>query len=484
MELAKKTIFELHELLKKKEISSLDVTQDVLENINKTDKKLNAFITVLEKDALEKARYIDSEIISKGEFGYLAGIPFSAKDNFCTKGVRTTCASKILENYIPPYSATTIERLTESVLVGKNNMDQFAMGGSGETSYFGPTKNPFDLARVPGGTSSGGAAAVASGEAIFALGTDTGGSTRQPAGFCNVVGFKPTYGRTSRFGVVAMASSLDVISFFTRDVRDAAIVLEKISGKDFRDPTTPEKEVEKFSDGLEGDLKGFKIGVPKEYFEIDGIEKSVGDSVRQAIEKFVSLGAEVVEVSLPHTEYAVACYYIIMPSEVSSNMARFDGIKYGFSDQKGRDLLAVYLNSRDKGFGDEVKRRIMLGTFSLSHGYTDKYYLQAQKIRTLVREDFNKAFAGADVIITPTSPTLPFKIGEKIDDPLAMYLADIYTIPASLAGLPAVSLPCGAKDNLPIGLQIIGPQFKESSVLRAAYNFEKVRPKLDLQPVL
>ena len=484
MEIYKFTISQLHEKLKKDEISCLEITKSYLSRIKKTDEKLNSYITLIENDALEKATYLDKKKIDKGNFDYLCGIPYSAKDNFCTKGIRTTCASKILENYIPPYNSTTINRLEDSVLLGKVNMDQFAMGSSGETSYFKLTKNPYDLKRVPGGTSSGSIVSVAANQAVFSIGTDTGGSVRQPASFCNVVGVRPTYGRTSRYGVIAMASSLDVISCVARNVQDAAIVLNKISGHDKNDLTTPNVEVPDYTKCLENSLKNVKIGFPKEYFSLPGLDKKVRQSIEKAMSKLNELGAEIFEVSLPHTEYAVAVYYVIMPSEVSSNMARFDGIKYGLSDQEQEDLLSVYLNSRKKGLGDEVKRRIMLGTFSLSHGYYDKYYAKAQKVRTLVKQDFENAFKQVDAIISPVSPTVAFKLGEKIDDPLAMYSADVFTIPLSLAGLPAVSVPCSSVGNLPVGMQVIGKQFTEGEILKIAHAYETARGKIDLSLVV
>jgi len=479
MNLNEKTIHELHDLLKSKEISALDITKDVIKRMGETE-GLNTFITETKKAALKKAAYIDNEIISKGDFPKLTGIPFSIKDNFCTKGIKTTAGSKMLENYLPPFDATSITKLDEAILVGKTNLDEFAMGSSGENSAFGPTKNPYDLTRVTGGTSSGSAAALASGSSIFTVGTDTGGSVRQPAGFCGVVGLKPTYGRISRYGVIAMASSLDTISLFTKDVEDAAIVLKELAGNDVNDQTTPDVKVDDYEKFLKKDLKGIKLGVPKEYFTGEGVDKEVVRNIEKSISVLNGLGAEIVKVSLPHTDYAIAAYYLIMSSEVSSNMSRYDGIKYGFSDQSGKDLLSVYLDSRKKALGKEVKRRIMLGTFSLSHGYYDKYYAQAQKVRTLVKQDFEKVFDQVDALITPTSPTTAFKLGEKVNDPLAMYMADVFTVPASLAGVPAICVPSGQKNNLPIGMQIIGPQFSEGKIIQIAYAFEQKRGKIDL----
>jgi len=477
MELYQQTICELREKLDHKEITAKELAISVLKRIQETDPKLNAYISIFEDRALLEAENFDK---GKTKKSFLAGIPFAAKDNFCLKDTLATGGSKILENYVCPYTSTVLASLGDSVLVGKSNLDEFAMGSSGENSAYGPTKNPYDLSRVPGGSSAGSAAAVAAGSAIFALGTDTGGSVRQPAGLCGVVGFKPTYGRISRYGVMAMASSLDTISFFTKDVTDAAHVLKELAGYDPHDQTTPQVEVEDYPALILKPNKKLRIGIPQEYFEAQGVQSAVKQALEKTISKYNELGAEIVKISLPHTEAALAAYYLIMSSEVSSNMSRYDGIKYGLSDQTGQDLLSVYLKSRSSNLGAEVKRRIMLGAFSLSHGYYDAYYKKAQKIRTLVCEDFTKAYDLVDVILTPVSPTTAFPLGEKLADPLEMYLADIFTIPASLAGLPAISFPVAAAKNLPIGVQLIGKQFAEATVLQAALLYEKSRSPLDL----
>jgi aspartyl-tRNA(Asn)/glutamyl-tRNA(Gln) amidotransferase subunit A len=478
MQLNQLTIKEAHEGLVKKEFSSVDLAEACLEQVKKVEKKIKAFITLTEDLALDEARKIDKKISQGEEIGIIEGIPVAIKDNMAINGVRTTAGSKILENYIAPYDATVINKLREEgmVLLGRTNMDEFAMGSSTEASYFGPTKNPWNTERVPGGSSGGSAAAVAIDECIYALGSDTGGSIRQPASFCSVVGLKPTYGRVSRFGLLAMASSLDQTSPCTKNVEDAALVLEKISGIDKMDSTTVErKEEEKnwATKDLKKKIKGMKIGVPKEYF-IPGMDAEIEKSVREAIKEFERLGAKIEEVSLPHAKYGLAVYYIIMPSEVSANLARYDGIRYGYSNPKGDNLLEVYLKSRQEGFGEEVRRRIMLGTYSLSAGYYDAYYLKAQKVRTLVKKDFDEVFKKVDCLLTPTSPVPPFKIGEKFGDPLTMYLADIFTVSINVAGVPAISLPCGfTSDNLPIGLQIIGKHFDEETILRVAWNYEQ-----------
>lgn len=477
------TIKSTHDSLIKKEFSSVELAKLYLTNIKKIDKKINSFITVTEKQALIQAKEVDKKISRGEEIGDLAGIPYAAKDLFCTKDIKTTAASKILENYIPPHESTTTKRLLDqdAVLIGKTNLDEFAMGSSTENSAFGPTHNPWDLERVPGGSSGGSAAAVAADECVYALGTDTGGSIRQPASFCGVVGIKPTYGRTSRYGVIAMASSLDTIGHLTKTVEDAAIILKYIAGQDSKDATTSSSPVPDYPKELVNPqgIKGLKIGIPKEYFG-DGLDPQVRKSVETAIAKFKELGAEVINISLPLTKYAIACYYIIQPAEVSSNLARYDGIKYGHSQVKNKEskiksLLDVYTKSRSYGFGDEEKRRIMLGTYTLSAGYYDAYYLKAQKIRTLIKQDFEQALEKVDIILTPTSPSAAFKIGEKSNDPLQMYLADIYTVSLNLYGGPGISIPCGFSENLPVGLQIIGKHFDETTILRAAYHYEQAR---------
>jgi aspartyl-tRNA(Asn)/glutamyl-tRNA(Gln) amidotransferase subunit A len=414
------------------------------------------------------------EKIGRGEaIAPLAGIPGALKDNMCVKGVRTTCGSKILTGFVPPYDATVTAKLAaqDTVIVGKTNMDEFAMGSSTENSAYFASRNPWDTDTVPGGSSGGSAAAVAAAEAIWALGSDTGGSIRQPAAYCGVVGLKPTYGRVSRYGLVAYASSLDQIGPITRDVTDAALVLNAISGHDHRDSTSIDAPVPDYTKALVGDLKGLKIGLPKEYF-VAGMDPAVEKAIYQAIEQLKAMGADYKEVSMPHTEYARAAYYLVATAEARSNLARYDGVGFGHRGE-GNDIIAMYKRSRTEGFGEEVRRRIMLGTYALSSGYYDAYYLKALKVRTLIKQDFDKAFEKVDVLITPIAPTPAFKIGEKVDDPLAMYLEDVCTVPINLAGVPAISLPCGFKGQLPIGLQIIGRPLGEETILRAAYAFEQ-----------
>ncbi|MFA6028044.1 MAG: Asp-tRNA(Asn)/Glu-tRNA(Gln) amidotransferase subunit GatA [Patescibacteria group bacterium] len=463
-------ILKLHNQLINKEISSLELTKEYLKNIKKKN-NLNAFITILEKEALEAAKEAD-KLLAEEDCNILTGIPYALKDNFCTKNIRTTAGSKILEPYVPPFNATAVNKLNDAVLLGKANMDEFAMGVSGESSAFGPTKNPIDETRVPGGSSSGAACAVASNQAVFALGTDTGGSIRQPASFCGLVGLKVTYGRVSRYGVIAMASSLDTIGPITQDVEDAALVLQAIAGKDKFDSTTPDVIVPDYIKDMKKSIKGMKVGIPKEFFYVEGLDNDVKQTIEQAIEKIKKLGAKITEVSLPHTKYAIPVYYIIVPSEVSSNLARYDGIKYGFKAAGAEELLDVYEKSRAQGFGDEVKRRIMIGAYSLSAGYIDAYYRQASKVRTLIRKDFENVFKQVDCLVTPTAPTTAFKLGEKCQDPISMYLADILTAPINLAGVPALSIPAGEVKGLPVGMQIIGDQFRESDILRLGYAFE------------
>ena len=470
MELNKLTIKQAHQGLIKKEFSSVELTEAVLSRIRRKDKEIHAYLTVTEELALDQAKRIDRKIQNKEEINPLAGIPLAIKDIISVEGVKCTAGSKILENYIAPYDATAIKRLKKAgaVIVGKTNQDEFAMGSSTENSAFGPTKNPHDLERVPGGSSGGSAAAVASNQCLYALGSDTGGSVRQPACFCGVIGFKPTYGRISRYGLIAFASSFDVIGFMTKTAEDAQIVFKVIKGKDEMDSTSVDSKEENKEEKLE--VKNLKIGIPKEYF-IKGIDPGVGEIVKKAIDQYKEKGAKIVEVSLPHTEYALAVYYIIMPAEASANLARYDSIKYGLSI-KENNLLDSYLKTREQGFGDEVRRRIIIGTYVLSAGYYDAYYLKAQKVRTLIKEDFNKAFEKADVLMTPTTPTPAFKLGEKTDDPISMYLSDIYTVSANLAGLPAISVPCGKINKLPIGLQIIGKQFDDEKITQIAQIYE------------
>lgn len=469
MDLINLTISQAHDGLKKKDFSSVDLTKAYLEQIKKTDKDINAFLSVTEDLALSEAESADKKIAS-GNLSELLGIPCAIKDAILVEGEKCTSASKILENYIAPYDATVITKLKEvgAVILGKTNLDEFAMGASGENSAFGPTKNPHDKTRVTGGTSSGSAAAVAANEACFSLGSDTGGSIRQPASFCGVVGLCPTYGAVSRYGLIAHASSLDQIGPMAKIVEDAEIVFKAISGKDKMDATSSDYVYEKSSAGL----KGLKIGVPKEYFA-KGLEPEVEKIITNAIKKAEDAGAKIVDVSLPSTEYALACYYIIGPSEISANLARFDGIKYGLSAD-GKDLLDVYLKTKGHGFGVEVKRRILIGTYCLSSGYYDAYYKKAQEVRQLVRQDFVNAFEKVDLLFCPVSPFPAFKLGEKLDDPLLMYLADIYTIPSKLAGLPALSMSAGKIGDLPVGLQIIGNHFQENKILSIASQMESM----------
>jgi len=466
MNLNELTIEKAHQGLKKREFSSVELTEAVLDRIKKRNKDINAYLTISEELALSQARKADKIIANGDKIGPLAGIPLAVKDAILVEGVRCTAASKILESYVAPYDATVIKKLRKAgaVFVGKTNLDEFTMGASGERSAFGPTKNPYDLDRVPGGSSSGSAAAVADNQCLAALGTDTGGSIRQPSSFCGVVGLKPTYGRVSRFGLIAHASSLDQIGPMAKTVEDARLLFNAIKGKDENDSTSVE-----YGDKEEMiDIKNLKIGVPKEYF-VEGIDPEVERIVKEAITQYEKLGAKITEVSLPHTQYAVPCYYIIVPAEASANLARYDGIRYGLSEQS-KDLLSGYLKTRQRGFGDEVRRRIMVGTYVLSAGYYDAYYLKAQKVRTLIKRDFDSAFEKNDVLMTPVSPTPAFKIGEKTDNPLAMYLADIYTVSLNLAGVPGLSLPCGktASEGLPVGLQIIGRHFDEEKIFQVA----------------
>jgi len=458
MNLAELTIEEAQEGFKKRRFSSVELVKSCLERIKKLDSKIHAFITVCEKEALEQAKEAD-KLIKQLNSRSLLGIPIAVKDIFCTKGIRTTAGSKVLENYVPVYDSTVVKKLKESgaVIIGKTNLDAWAHGSSGENSDFFPTKNPWNLEYVPGGSSSGSAAAVAADMAIGAIGSDTAGSIRLPASFCNLVGLKPTYGRVSRYGVVAMASSLDTMGSLTKRVKDAAIILKVIAGKDFYDSTTVEKKVPDYLKSLKKGIKGLKIGVPKEYF-VEGMNSKVREKIEEAIKVLKTLGGKIFEVSLPHTKYAIAAYYIIQPSEVSSNLARYDGIRYGFP--------------RDK-FGDEAKRRIMIGTFALSSGYYEAYYLKAMQVRTLIKKDFEEVFKKVEILVAPVSPTPPFKLGEKTSDPLKMYLSDILTATANLAGIPSLAIPCGFVDNLPVGFQILGPHFSEEILFRVGYHYEK-----------
>jgi aspartyl-tRNA(Asn)/glutamyl-tRNA(Gln) amidotransferase subunit A len=475
MDLHQLTIHELHDLFVKKEVTSREATEALYRRIKEVDEKLGAYLLLTEEKAYRQADEVDCNIAKGEEIGDLSGIPMGLKDILCTKGIRTTCGSKILENYVPFYDGTVVKKLRErnAVFLGKLNMDEFAMGSSTENSGFQITRNPWNLDRIPGGSSGGSAAAVAADECIASLGTDTGGSIRQPASCCGVVGLKPTYGRVSRYGLVAFASSLDQIGPITKDVKDCAILMNAISGYDPYDSTSVNTEVPDYKQSLIKDVKGIRIGIPKEYF-IEGIDPDVEKAVTQAIDLFGKWGAEVKRVSLPHTEYAVAIYYIIATAEASSNLARYDGVKYGLRSKGYRDLMEMYTQTRAKGFGQEVKRRIILGTYVLSAGYYEAYYRKASQVRTLMRKDFEDAFRQVDVILAPTAPTPAFRIGEKTEDPLQMYLSDIFTIPVNIAGIPGISIPCGfSRDNLPIGLQMMGKHFDEGMLLRVAYAFEQ-----------
>ena len=474
MKLYNKSAHELHEMLVGKEISSKELTEAVLVRMDETEDRIHAYITETRDIALRQAAAADERIARGEQISYFEGIPGVIKDNICTKGVKTTCASKMLENFVPPYDATVMKRLetVRPVILGKANMDEFAMGGSTENSAFYPTRNPWNVECVPGGSSGGSAAAVAAGSAIWALGSDTGGSIRQPASFCGVVGMKPTYGRVSRYGLVAFASSLDQIGPVTRDVTDCAHLLQAIAGHDEQDSTSSASEVPDFTKALVQDVKGLKIGIPKEFF-VKGMDAEVEQAVRQAIDKLQALGAEIQEISLPHTEYAISVYYLIAPAEAATNLERYDGVSYG-ARVDGADVVEMMTKTRSEKFGEEVKRRILIGNYALSAGYYDAYYLKALKVRRLIKEDYDKAFEKVDVIVTPTAPTPAYRIGAMTNDPLKMYLQDIYTVPLNLAGLPGISVPCGySREKLPIGLQIIGKPLDEATVLRTAYTYEQ-----------
>lgn len=469
MELYELTLHELQDLLARKETSSSEITASVLQRIAMVDDKVKAFVTVTEDDARTTAADIDA----KGSYAGITGIPYALKDLFCTRGIKTTCSSRMLENFVPTYDATVVQKLKQQqgVLVGKLNMDEFAMGSSTENSAFFPTHNPWDLERVPGGSSGGSAAAVAACEAPYALGSDTGGSIRQPASFCGVVGLKPTYGRVSRWGVVAFASSLDQVGTFTRDVEDSALVMNIIAGHDPLDSTSVNLEVPDYSSYLKKDIKGLKIAYPREYFG-EGVDNEVKAAVLKALQQYESLGAVVEEVSLPHSEYALPAYYLVAPAEASANLARFDGIRYGYRDFEAENVVDMFSRSRAAGFGDEVKRRIMIGAYALSSGYYDAYYLKALKVRRLIYEDFARVFEKHDIIVAPTTPNTAFKLGEQ-SDLLKLYMNDILTVPVNMAGLPGISVPCGFSAGLPVGMQIIGRAFDEGTVLQAAYAFEQ-----------
>ncbi|RRN67672.1 Asp-tRNA(Asn)/Glu-tRNA(Gln) amidotransferase subunit GatA [Peribacillus simplex] len=475
MSLFEQKVSELHERLHKKEISVTDLVNESYERIGQVEDKVKAFLTLDEENARKQAKRLDEQLLKGENKGALFGMPIGVKDNIVTKNLRTTCASKILENFDPIYDATAVQKLqqAETVTIGKLNMDEFAMGSSNENSAFQATRNPWNTDYVPGGSSGGSAASVASGEVLFSLGSDTGGSIRQPAAYCGVVGLKPTYGRVSRFGLVAFASSLDQIGPVTRTVEDNAYLLEAISGVDPMDSTSANIDVPNFVNSLTGDVRGLKIAVPKEYLG-EGVGEEARNSVLEALKVLEGLGAEWEEVSLPHSKYALAAYYLLSSSEASANLSRFDGVRFGHRTDNAETLIEMYKQTRAEGFGDEVKRRIMLGTFSLSSGYYDAYYKKAQKVRTLIKKDFEDVFEKYDVIVGPTTPTPAFKIGEKVDDPLTMYANDILTIPVNLAGVPGISVPCGfAANGLPLGLQMIGKHFDESTIYRAAHAFEQ-----------
>lgn len=468
------TLVQALERLRKKEISSVELTQALFKRIEEVDSRVGAYLHLTQDLALEQAREADAKI-KAGENLPLLGLPLAIKDLICVRGEKTTCASRILENFVSPYDATVARKLKEAgaVFLGKVNMDEFAMGSSNENSAFHLARNPWDLARVAGGSSGGSAAAVAAQECLAALGSDTGGSIRQPAAFCGITGLKPTYGRVSRFGLVAFASSLDQIGPMTKTVEDAACLMNVISGHDPFDSTSADVAVPDFLAGLDRDLKGLRVGIPREYFA-EGLDPEVERSVRAAIAQLESMGMQTVDVSLPHTEHAVAAYYILACAEASTNLSRYDGVRYGFRSEKSDSLYSMYTNTREEGFGEEVKRRILLGTFVLSSGYYDAYYLKGQKVRTLIRQDFDRAFEQCDLIAGPVSPVPAFKIGEKMDDPLQMYLSDIYTISANLAGLPGLSIPCGHNaGNLPIGLQLLGKAFDEATLLAAGHQYQQ-----------
>ena len=469
-----KTIAELAAGLKKGDFSSEELTKNFLQRINQYDSELNSFITVSDDHALAQARAADA-LIAKGTGSALTGIPLAQKDIFCTNGIKTTCGSKMLDNFIAPYDATVIHKFNQagSVMVGKTNMDEFAMGSSNETSFYGGVKNPWDTSTVPGGSSGGSAASVAARLVPASTGTDTGGSIRQPAALCGITGLKPTYGRVSRYGMIAFASSLDQAGTFTQTAEDAALMLKVMSGFDEKDSTSVERDVPDYTTDLNQSMKGLKIGLPKEYFS-EGLNAGVAKVVEEAIEEYKKMGAEIVDISLPNSHLSVPAYYVIAPAECSSNLSRFDGVRFGYRCDDPKDLEDLYKRSRGEGFGEEVKRRIMIGAYALSAGYYDAYYLKAQKIRRLISDDFKQAFEKVDVIMGPTSPEVAFKAGEKSDDPVSMYLSDIYTIATNLAGLPGMSVPCGFSNNMPVGLQLIGNYFDESRLLNVAHQYQQI----------
>jgi len=474
MELYSFTIHELQEKIKSGDVSAMQIAESVFSRIDAVEERVHSYIRLMKDEALAAAAKSD-ENIKKGDIQPLTGIPVALKDIVCTKGITTTCGSHILHNFVPPYNATVVEKLSAAgaVFVGKANMDEFAMGSSTETSYFGPTRNPWDLERIPGGSSGGSATAVAADECIASIGSDTGGSIRQPAALCGVVGMKPTYGRVSRFGLIAFASSLDQIGPFTKDVEDCAIMMNVLAGYDPKESTSVQTEVPDYRQFIGRDITGWKVGIPKEYF-VEGIDPEVAAAVKKAIAVVEKCGGKIVDITLPHTQYCLAVYYIIAPAEASSNLARYDGVKYGFRAADARDLAEMYTKTRRQGFGAEVKRRIMIGTYALSAGYYDAYYGKASQVRALIRRDFDEAFRKCDVILTPTTPTPAFKIGEKTDDPLQMYLSDIFTISTNLAGIPGISVPCGyTAAGLPMGVQFLAGHFEEGKLLQIASAYEK-----------
>ena len=485
MELHQLTIHELQEKIKEGKTSAVQIAESVFKRIDAVEERVHAYIRLMKNEAMAAAQKADKDV-KKGNIKALTGIPIALKDIVCTKGIATTCGSHILHNFVPPYDATVVEKLRDAgaVFVGKANMDEFAMGSSTETSYFGPTRNPWDLERIPGGSSGGSAAAVAADECIASIGSDTGGSIRQPAALCGVVGLKPTYGRVSRFGLIAFASSLDQIGPFTKDVEDCAIMMNVLAGYDQRESTSITAEIPDYRQFVGQDIKRWKVGIPQEYF-VKGIDPEVNSAMQKAIAVLEKSGAKCVEISLPHTEYCLAVYYIIAPAEASSNLARYDGVKYGFRSSDGGDLLEMYKKTRMQGFGAEVKRRIMIGTYALSAGYYDAYYKKASQVRALIKRDFEEAWKKCDVILTPTTPTPAFKIGEKTDNPLQMYLSDIFTISTNLAGIPGISVPCGfTSGGLPVGVQFLAGYFEEGKLIQIASAYEKNakiekrRPKL------
>jgi len=476
LDIVHQTVHELHDAVFKKKISARELTEAFLTQIDKVEGKIHAYNTLTPELALAEADRIDSALARGERVGPLVGVPIAIKDNLCTLGIKTTCSSKILENFIPPYDATVVTRLKNAgaIMLGKTNMDEFAMGSSTENSAFEKTRNPWDISRIPGGSSGGSAAAVAASEAAASLGSDTGGSIRQPAALCGVVGLKPTYGRVSRYGLIAFASSLDQVGPLTRDVTDMAMIMNVIAGFDPHDSTSVNMPLPDLTQNLSEGINGLRIGIPKEYFAKGGMDEDVEAAISSSINHFQKLDAKMIEVSLPHSEYAIATYYLLANAEASSNLARYDGIKYGYRTIAPRDLLDLYMKSRQEGFGPEVKRRIMLGTYALSSGYYDAYYKKAQQVRTLIKNDFDTAWKQVDLILAPTTPTPAFRLGEKTDNPLQMYLSDIFTISVNLAGIPAIAIPCGfSKENLPIGVQLLGKSFDEATILKAAFAFEQ-----------